>query len=127
VEGDVFFEETIELSRRTRALKLWLSLRHHGLDAFRHPIAQNLRLAHLLADLVDQERRLERVAVVPLSAVCFRWADGDPASLDEKNASILDRVNRRVGPTCPTPRCAANSCSAHASPTTARQTPTWSP
>ena len=31
IEGDVFFEETIELSRRIRALKLWLSLRYHGL------------------------------------------------------------------------------------------------
>ena len=45
VEGDVFFEETIELSRRVRALKLWLSLRYHGLAAFRAAIAENLRQA----------------------------------------------------------------------------------
>jgi aromatic-L-amino-acid/L-tryptophan decarboxylase len=95
VEGDVFFEETIELSRRTRALKLWLSLRYHGLDAFRTAIAQNMRQAQLLADLVDQDPRLDRVADVPLSAVCFRWVDGDPASLDQQNATILDQVNRR--------------------------------
>ena len=42
IEGDVFFEETIELSRRIRALKLWLSLRYHGLAAFRAAIADNL-------------------------------------------------------------------------------------
>jgi aromatic-L-amino-acid/L-tryptophan decarboxylase len=35
VEGQVFFEETLELSRRVRVLKLWLSLRYHGLEAFR--------------------------------------------------------------------------------------------
>jgi hypothetical protein len=35
VEAFAFFEQTIELSRRFRALKLWLSLRYHGLGAFR--------------------------------------------------------------------------------------------
>src|SRR5262249_49857324 len=73
IEGDVFFEETLELSRRTRALKLWLSVRYHGMDAFRQAIAANLRQARLLADLVDRQPELLRVADVPLSAVCFRW------------------------------------------------------
>ena len=95
VEGDVLFEETIELSRRIRALKLWLSLRYHGLSSFRAAIAMNLRQARLLADLIDKQPSLERVAEVPLSAVCFRWVGGDQASLDGQNAELLDRVNRR--------------------------------
>jgi aromatic-L-amino-acid/L-tryptophan decarboxylase len=95
IEGDVFFEETIELSRRTRALKLWLSLRYHGLAAFREAIADNMRLARLLAKLVDEDPALERVADVSLSAVCFRWTAGDPTLRDVQNAQILDTVNRR--------------------------------
>ena len=95
IEGDVFFEETIELSRRIRALKLWLSLRYHGLAAFRAAIADNLRQARQLAVLVDDVPTLERVAEVPLSAVCFRWVGGDSETLDERNAELLDRVNRR--------------------------------
>jgi aromatic-L-amino-acid decarboxylase len=95
IEGDVFFEESIELSRRARALKLWLSLRYHGLTAFRQAIADNLRQARLLADLVDREPALERVADVPLSAVCFRWVGGDPSTIDQDNAKILEQVNRR--------------------------------
>ena len=95
IEGHVFFEETVELSRRVRALKLWLSLRYHGLDAFRESIAGNIAQARRLADLVDAEPDLERVAPVPLSAVCFRWTGGDPATLDQTNTAILDRVNRR--------------------------------
>jgi aromatic-L-amino-acid decarboxylase len=95
IEGDVFFEETIELSRRVRALKLWLSLRYHGLCSFRAAIADNLRQAQLLADLVDRDPTLERMAEVSLSAVCFRWAGGDPRDSDADNARILDRVNRR--------------------------------
>jgi glutamate/tyrosine decarboxylase-like PLP-dependent enzyme len=39
-EGDFrFFEESLELSRRFRALKVWLSLRYHGLEAFAPPSA----------------------------------------------------------------------------------------
>lgn len=95
VEGQVFFEETLELSRRVRALKLWLSLRYHGLNAFRESIAGNIGQARRLAALVDAEPDLERLAEVPLSAVCFRWTGADPATLDEANAAILDRVNRR--------------------------------
>ena len=94
IEGDVFFEETVELSRRTRALKLWLSVRYHGLDAFRAAIAANLRQAQLLAARIDRHPELERVADVALSAVCFRWIAGDPASADEDNACILEEVNR---------------------------------
>ncbi len=33
-----FFDESIELSRKFRALKLWFSLRYHGLGAFRKSI-----------------------------------------------------------------------------------------
>ena len=32
VESFAFFEESMELSRRFRALKLWLSLRYHGME-----------------------------------------------------------------------------------------------
>ena len=90
----MFFEETIELSRRIRALKLWLSLRYHGLGAFRAAIAENLRQARLLADLIDHEPSLERMAEVPLSAVCFRWRGANATSLDQQNSEILERVNR---------------------------------
>jgi glutamate/tyrosine decarboxylase-like PLP-dependent enzyme len=95
IEGDVFFEETIELSRRIRALKLWLSLRYHGLAAYRESIAGNIRQAQRLAELVDAEPQLERMASVPLSAVCFRWTGDSPNVLNVRNAAILEEVNRR--------------------------------
>ena len=95
IEGDVFFEETIELSRRVRALKLWLSLRYHGLAAYRSSIAGNIRQAQLLASLVDSAPSLERMASVPLSAVNFRWTGASPNLLNARNAAILEEVNRR--------------------------------
>ena len=73
VEGFAFFEETIELSRRFRALKLWLSLRYHGLANFREAIRNDLAHAQLLAGLIAKQPELELLAPVPLSAVCFRY------------------------------------------------------
>jgi aromatic-L-amino-acid decarboxylase len=95
VEGFSFFDQTLELSRRFRALKLWLSLRYHGLEAFRAAIAENLAQAKLLADLIDAEPSLELLAPVELSAVCFRWVNGagDVDALNELNDTILGVVN----------------------------------
>jgi aromatic-L-amino-acid decarboxylase len=95
VEGFAFFEESIELSRRFRALKLWLSLRYHGLAAFRETIGDNLRQARLLARLIEGEPSLELLAPVELSTVCFRWTNGDGETLNSLNAKILRNVTRR--------------------------------
>jgi aromatic-L-amino-acid decarboxylase len=95
IEGFAFFEESLELSRRFRALKLWLSLRYHGLGAFRAAIGENLRQAQLLAELVEREPSLELLAPVELSAVCFRWTDGPLDALNGRNAEILRRVTER--------------------------------
>jgi aromatic-L-amino-acid decarboxylase len=94
-EGFTFFDESIELTRRARALPLWLSLRYHGLETFRAAIAQNLRQAQHLAQLIDAEPSLERLAPVELSAVCFRWNDGGAGALNERNQVILRNIVRR--------------------------------
>jgi len=96
VEGFAFFEESLELSRRFRALKIWLSLRYHGARAFRQAIAANLRQAQLLRDVIEGEPAFELLAPVELSAVCFRWNDGaDPATLNRRNAEILACITQR--------------------------------
>jgi glutamate/tyrosine decarboxylase-like PLP-dependent enzyme len=92
IEGFAFFEESLELSRRFRALKIWLSLRYHGLNAFRDAIAADLHHARDLAAMIDAEPRLERLAPVELSAVCFRYRD---PNADRVNAAILKRVIQR--------------------------------
>ena len=94
VEGFAFFDQTVELSRRFRALKLWLSLRYHGLGAFRAAIAENLAQAKLLTELIEAEPSLELLAPVELSAVCFRWKDGDLDTLNDRNEAILRDVNQ---------------------------------
>lgn len=97
VEGFVFFDETIELSRRFRALKLWLSLRYHGLANFREAIRNDFACARHFAERVDAEPELERLAPILLSAVCFRYVPRASAavhSLDDLNQAILKRLVR---------------------------------
>ena len=101
-EAFAFFDESLELSRRFRALKLWLSLRYHGLAAFRDAIRRDLAHAQQLAQCVRENPELELLAPVALSAVCFRLrragtGDASPVSdaLDPLNAAVLRRVIAR--------------------------------
>jgi glutamate/tyrosine decarboxylase-like PLP-dependent enzyme len=99
VESFAFFEETLELSRRFRALKLWLSLRYHGLNAFRQQIENDLECARHLASLIESSAELELLGPVPLSAVCFRFFPQSSilsdSELDALNLRILTTVQRR--------------------------------
>ena len=98
VEGFAFFEESLELSRRFRALKLWLSLRYHGSAAFRESITKDLLHAQLLAKAIGNEPHLELLAPVQLSAVCFRHqgnAEQSEEQLNHFNQVLLQRVVQR--------------------------------
>ena len=96
VEGFAFFDESLELSRRARALKPWLSVRYHGLRAFREAILKDLENARRLAELVRAEPALELLAPVPLSAVCFRYVAGlAEQERDAFNTRLMARLNAR--------------------------------
>jgi glutamate/tyrosine decarboxylase-like PLP-dependent enzyme len=95
IEGLAFFEESLELSRRFRALKLWLSLRYHGLQAFRDTIQKDLDLAQRLAGSIAKRPDMQLLAPVELSAVCFRYIGSESLLEDElnrHNAAILKQV-----------------------------------
>jgi glutamate/tyrosine decarboxylase-like PLP-dependent enzyme len=64
LEAFMFFEQTIELSRRFRALKVWLSVRYHGLRAYRTSIREDLELAQQLAQKIEAADELELLAPV---------------------------------------------------------------
>lgn len=98
IEGYAVFEESIELSRRFRALKLWFSLRYHGFGSFRKSVEHDLLHAHALGDAIDREPELERLAPIELSAVCFRYVGHRRLSepeLNRVNFAILRRVIER--------------------------------
>lgn len=92
--GLPFAERGLELTRSFRALKVWMSLKAHGINAFSRLIEQNVSQARYFADLVNAHPDLELLAPVALNIVCFRFAPKDP-SIEELNAvnkEILLRV-----------------------------------
>lgn len=98
IEGFAFFEESLELSRRFRALKLWISLRYHGLAAFRESIRKDLAQARRLAEAIQREPQLELIATGELSAVCFRYrgtGDKSEEELNQFSLQLLARILKR--------------------------------
>jgi aromatic-L-amino-acid/L-tryptophan decarboxylase len=87
----------MELSRRFRALKLWLSLRYHGIQAFRAAIQQDLDHAQRL-EAIKKSPALELAGPAELSAVCFRHRLKYEASEEARNrfnVALLKRIVRR--------------------------------
>jgi aromatic-L-amino-acid decarboxylase len=95
--GLPFAELGVQLSRGFRALKVWMSLKSHGADAWARLVEQNVAQARHLRDRIAAEPRLELLAPVPLNVVCFRFtAPGlDAAAHDAVNQEILIRVQER--------------------------------
>jgi len=67
-----FWDYGPELTRRFRALKIWMSLKACGVRALGAAIERNVALARHLGDAIDRSEDFERLAPVPLSIVCFR-------------------------------------------------------
>lgn len=90
--GDVWFSDYgLQLSRQFRALKVWMSIKEHGLDRFGRMIARNVEQARYLGRLIDADANLELLAPIGLDIVCFRFNPGgmDTQALDALNKAIL--------------------------------------
>ena len=85
----------VQLGRRFRALKLWMVIRAFGADGLAARLRQQLEMAREFASWVDAAPDWERVAPVPFSLVCFRYAPANTSEpeRDAANAAILEHVN----------------------------------
>jgi glutamate/tyrosine decarboxylase-like PLP-dependent enzyme len=90
-DGEVNFGDLgLQLSRASRALKLWVSLRFFGVDAFRAAIDRTLDLAELAGRRIGESASLELAAPPSLGVVCFRRR-----GLDEQgHAGLLAALER---------------------------------
>jgi aromatic-L-amino-acid decarboxylase len=86
----------VQLGRRFRALKLWMVVRAFGADGLAARLRQQMAMARDFAAWVDEDPEWERVAPVPFSLVCFRYAPAGTTEAEREslNSAILDRVNR---------------------------------
>ena len=90
-----FSEYGVQLTRSFRALKVWMSIKEHGVEKYGRLILQNVNQAKYLADLVDASPELERLAPAPLNIVCFRYRlDGyDEDAFNRLNQELLIRLH----------------------------------
>lgn len=86
-----FCEYGVDLSRGFRALKVWFTLRAHGLDRLGAAIARNCAQARYLAERIAATPELELLAPVSLNIACFRYRGRGlpPGGLDRLNAEIV--------------------------------------
>ncbi len=92
VAGPVWFSEFgFDQTRPFRALKVWLLLKHLGLDGYRARLAHDLAMADRLADAVAAAPDLELLAR-GLSVVCFRVRPVPGLEPDPHNDAVLRAV-----------------------------------
>ncbi|HEY3541531.1 MAG TPA: pyridoxal-dependent decarboxylase [Gaiellaceae bacterium] len=77
------------LGRRFRSLKLWAVLRCYGAEQLRAVQREHIRLARVVAQLVEQDDDWELVAAQRFSLVVFR-----KRASDEENERIVEQANR---------------------------------
>jgi glutamate/tyrosine decarboxylase-like PLP-dependent enzyme len=85
-----------QLTRYSRALKVWLSVSYFGTDAIAAAIDAGMDLAALAERLVEDAPALEVLSSARFGICCFRAHPpglDDPAALDALNERILARVN----------------------------------
>jgi glutamate/tyrosine decarboxylase-like PLP-dependent enzyme len=81
--GEVnFTDRGFQLTRAAKALKVWLSIRYFGLDAFRAAINHTLDLANYAEARIRASPSLELVTPATLGIVCFRRRLEDASAQD---------------------------------------------
>jgi aromatic-L-amino-acid decarboxylase len=109
-EAFAFWDYGIELSRRFRALKIWMTLRYYGVRRIAEAISEDIALAEYMQERVQASEDFELLAPVELSICCFRYVPREMrkklnaiagsdlvrlnAELDQLNMRIMDRVQR---------------------------------
>ena len=111
-EAFAFWNYGPELSRRFRALKIWLTLRYYGVRRIAAAISEDNALAVYLGEKVEAAADFELLAAPELSICCFRYlpttlrlqlqaklragedSTAIDAELDRLNTDIMNAVQR---------------------------------
>jgi len=97
--GKLWFSDYgLQLSRHFRALKVWMTIKEHGLARLGRMMARNVEQAHYLVGLIEADPTLELVAPVGLDIVCYRFNPGglDEVQLNDLNREILIRLQEQA-------------------------------
>ncbi len=82
----------IPLGRRFRALKLWMVIRHYGVEGLRRRVRGHVALAREFAGWVEESADFELAVRPLLNLVCFRHSKGD-----DFNMRLMEELNSGGG------------------------------
>jgi glutamate/tyrosine decarboxylase-like PLP-dependent enzyme len=91
-----FADYGLQLTRRARGIKIWLSICYYGVDALSEAIAYSMELASHAERFVREESSLEVLSPATLGILCFRAHPHDitdPTALDSLNERIANEIN----------------------------------
>lgn len=96
IEGNTseinFYDHGIELTRRFRALKFYMSIKTFGLKEFRDAISYNIKLAEAAEDYLRSSPNWEVISPATLAVINFRY---NPIG-NNLNEQQLDALNQRI-------------------------------
>jgi glutamate/tyrosine decarboxylase-like PLP-dependent enzyme len=85
-----FADRGEQLTRYSRALKIWMSVSYFGTDAIRSEIDNSFKRARLLESLVNESKDFETLCPAQFGIFCFR------ANPDGVGSAQLDSLNERI-------------------------------
>lgn len=90
------FQVSAQWSRRMNSLKLWLTLRVHGRQAYEGLIDQQLKLAGLFADWVRRSERFELAAppALPIVNLRVKLPGASEEQIRAANEAVVQEVTR---------------------------------
>lgn len=87
-----FMELGLQQTRQFKALKLWMTFQHIGINGYRELIARDIDLSSLLQLKIKARENFELIAAGELSITCFRYAPSGVGNLDALNQEIITRL-----------------------------------
>lgn len=95
-EGEHFFSDYgLELSRNTKAIKVWMTLKTYGIERFGRIMEQNVDQALYFAHLIEQNsNQFELLAEVTLNIVCFRYIVCQSNTINHHD--MLNKFNKHL-------------------------------
>jgi glutamate/tyrosine decarboxylase-like PLP-dependent enzyme len=93
-----YWDYGVELSRRFRALKVWLTLGYYGVNRIAEAVAGDIAMAAHMGEIVSNTDDFELMAPVELSICCFRYVPrrlvGNDDALNKLNEEIMELVQK---------------------------------
>ncbi|WP_272148648.1 pyridoxal phosphate-dependent decarboxylase family protein [Tenacibaculum aiptasiae] len=87
-----FYDYGVQLTRRFRALKFYMSIKTYGLDTFKEAVTYNIQLADDVEKLLRKSRNWEIISPATLAVINFRY---NPIGLNFSEPEI-DALNQEI-------------------------------